>query len=254
MKATRRTVLKLIAGTAAALSMRPTALAEENTTSNNWPRDETKPYSEFHWSNRFSTAGFFAVSESPRKVFNFNLGWRFIKADIPGAQAPDFSDENWEAASLPHGLEILPENASGGSNYQGPAWYRKQFTVSASLDIRTFLYFEAVMGKCIVWVNGTKVAEHFGGYLPFAADVTAVLRHDSSPNVVAVRADNSDDQTYPPGKPQHDLDFTYMGGIYRDAFLIQTGSVYVTFPEISSTVAGGGVLVGIKDITGKDAI
>ena len=253
MKATRRTALKLIAGTAAALSMRPTALAEENTTSSNWPRDETKPYSEFHWSKRFSTAGFFAVSESPRKVFNFNLGWRFIKADIPGAQAPDFSDENWEAASLPHGLEILPENASGGSNYQGPAWYRKQFTVSASSDIRTFLYFEAVMGKCIVWVNGTKVAEHFGGYLPFAADVTAVLRHDNSPNVVAVRADNSDDPTYPPGKPQHDLDFTYMGGIYRDAFLIQAGSVYVTFPEISSTVAGGGVLVGIKDITGKDA-
>ena len=39
-----------------------------------------------------------------------------------------FNDATWERANLPHGLEILPENASGGRNYQGPAWYRKRFS------------------------------------------------------------------------------------------------------------------------------
>ncbi len=53
------------------------------------------------------------------------------------------------------------------------------------------------MGKCTVWVNGKKVAEHFGGYLPFAVDITADVAAGSD-NVVAVRADNSDDPTYPP--------------------------------------------------------
>ncbi len=110
------------------------------------------------------------------------------------------------------------------------------------------LYFEAVMGKTTVWVNGKQVAEHFGGYLPFAADITDVV-NTGGENVVAVRTDNSDDPTYPPGKPQHELDFTYMGGIYRDVYLIQTGGVRVTFPELSTTVAGGGVFVALKNLS-----
>jgi beta-galactosidase len=205
----------------------------------------------------FSTAGFFAVPGSPRQVYNFNPAWRFLKADAPGAEAPGaeapgFDDSSWETANLPHGLEILGENASGMRNYQGPAWYRKHFRVPPLAGNRLTLYFEAVMGKCTVWFNGKKVAEHFGGYLPFAVDITDGLAANAD-NVVAVKADNSDDPTYPPGKPQKDLDFTYMGGIYRDVFLIQTGGVRVTFPELSATVAGGGVFVAVKDLSGADA-
>ena len=203
---------------------------------------------------RFSTAGFFAVPNSPRAVLNFNPGWRFLKADAAGAEEPDFDDSAWEAANLPHSLETLGENASGCRNYQGPAWYRKRFqAVAPPAGGKVFLYFEAVMGKCAVWVNGRKVAEHFGGYLPFAADITPHLQAGGRHNVVAVRADNSDDPTYPPGKPQNDLDFTYLGGIYRDAYLIFTPSVHVTLPELSKTAAGGGVFVGVKDVNGNNA-
>jgi len=109
------------------------------------------------------------------------------------------------------------------------------------------------MGKAAVWVNGQKVAEHFGGYLPFAAEVSGLLRANGVDNLIAVRADNSDDPTYPPGKPQGDLDFTYLGGIYRNAYLIRTEGVHVTLPELSPTTAGGGVLVGTKDLEGEDA-
>jgi len=202
----------------------------------------------------FSTAGFFVVPAGPRTVLNFNPGWRFLKADAAGAEKPEFDDSTWEAANLPHGLETLGDNESGCRNYQGVAWYRKQFPEAVpAADGRFFLYFEAVMGKCAVWVNGQKVAEHFGGYLPFAADVTGALRTDGQQNVVAVRADNSDDPDYPPGKPQGDLDFTYLGGIYRDVFLIRTGTLHVTLTELSAATAGGGVFVGVKDVSGNDA-
>lgn len=197
----------------------------------------------------FSTAGFFAVPGSERRVASLNPGWRFLKKDAAGAENPEFDDSHWEAANLPHGLEILGENASGCRNYQGPAWYRKQFEAPlGDKGEKVFLYFEGVMGKCAVWVNGTKVAEHFGGYLPFAAEVRALLRGGGKPNVLAVRADNSDDPTYPPGKPQNSLDFAYLGGIYRDVYLIHTGPVFVTLPELSKTIAGGGVFVGTKDV------
>jgi len=205
---------------------------------------------------QFSAAGFFAVSNSPRTVLNFNPGWRFLKADAVGAEKVDYDDSGWEAANLPHSLEILGENASGCRNYQGPAWYRKKFSIWHSEDGigkggRCIVYFEGVMGKCKVWVNGKPVAEHFGGYLPIAADITdCVLEKD---NVIAVRADNSDDPTYPPGKPQNNLDFTYLGGVYRDVYLIRTSETFVTLPELSTTVAGGGVFVGVKDINGNSA-
>lgn len=203
----------------------------------------------------FSTAGFYPAPDGSRKVVNFNPGWRFRKSDETGAEKIDFDDAHWESANLPHGLEILPENASGNRNYQGPAWYRKRIAYQSDPASRTFLYLEAAMGTCSVWVNEQKVAEHFGGYLPIAADVTDALHLGrDGKHVFAVRVDNSDDPTYPPGKPQHDLDYAYLGGIYRDAFLIHTGPVHITFPEISRRVAGGGVFVAVKQIQGTDAL
>ncbi|MDF7822621.1 glycoside hydrolase family 2 TIM barrel-domain containing protein [Pontiellaceae bacterium B12227] len=201
---------------------------------------------------RFSTAGFYAVEGSPRTVASFNPGWRFYKGDVKGAHEVDFDDSSWEAANLPHGLEIMQENASGGRNYQGKAWYRKQFDIrKRSKHGKVYLYFEAVMGEAQVWVNGQHVGEHFGGYLPFAIDVTDVVK--ATGNVVAVMANNADSKLYPPGQPQSRLDFSYHGGIYRDTYLIQTGPVHATLRELSKTVAGGGVFPATLDVNGNDA-
>lgn len=195
-------------------------------------------------AGRFSTMGFFAIEDSPRTVENFNFGWRFYKGSVENGQAVDFDDSQWEAATVPHGLEILPENASGCRNYQGEAWYRKQFSIDrAKGDEKLFIYFEAVMGKSKVWVNGELVSEFYGGYLPFAADITDVVRYDGEPNIVAVLANNSDDENYPPGKAQANLDFSYLGGIYRDVYLMTSSPLHVTMPQLSERVAGGGVFV-----------
>ncbi|SDS23768.1 beta-galactosidase [Paenibacillaceae bacterium GAS479] len=203
-------------------------------------RDETKV-------PQYSTAGFYGIEGSPRQVFSFNPGWRFRKGDAVGAQNESFDDSDWEAAALPHGLEILGENASGMRNYQGVAWYRKRFNLPESMkDKRVVVYFEAVMGIADVWINGQSVAQHLGGYLPFAADITELVRQDGN-NIIAVRADNSNDPLYPPGKPQEYLDFTYLGGIYRDVYLIETESLHVTHDLLSGTVAGGGVFVAVQD-------
>ncbi|CAA7072297.1 Beta-galactosidase (EC [Lentimonas sp. CC11] len=204
-------------------------------------------------TTKFSTAGFYSVEGSPRTVASFNPGWRFYKGDVAGAEAIDFDDSQWQAANLPHGLEVLGENASGGRNYQGIAWYRKSFSAKPTMaGGRTFLYFEAVMGEAQIWVNGQHLAEHFGGYLPIAIDVTDALNADGK-NVVAVMANNANSKTYPPGQPQDRLDFTYMGGIYRDSYLIQAGPVHVSLTELSETVAGGGIFAATLDVNGNDA-
>jgi beta-galactosidase len=200
----------------------------------------------------FSVAGFYPLEKSPRKVYNFNPGWRFYKGDVKNAEKPELDDSSWERASLPHGLEILGENASGMRNYQGKAWYRKTFrTPSPKRAGKSFIYFEAVMGKAKVWVNGKLMAEHFGGYLPFAVELDN--KDLLANNVIAVLADNSDDDSYPPGKPQDNLDFTYLGGIYRDVYFIETNPIHITLPELSKTIAGGGVFVAVKDAENSSA-
>lgn len=201
----------------------------------------------------FSTAGFYELANSGRKVYNMNPAWRFLKGDAPDAWQTGFDDSGWERVSLPHGLEYLPAEASGCVNYQGKAWYRKHFTLESQLKgKRLFLYFEAIMGKSKVWVNGQLADEHFGGYLPVVIDATEWLKPGQS-NVIAVCTDNSNDPLYPPGKPQETLDFTYFGGIYRDCFLIVHHPVYITDPNSENEVAGGGLFVSFDQVSGKNA-
>ena len=97
-------------------------------------------------------------------------------------------------------------------------------------------------------MNGKLLTEHFGGYLPVIADVTDVLDWNGG-NVIAVWADNSDDPSYPPGKAQDVLDYTYFGGIYRDCWLIAHNNVFITDPNYENEVAGGGLFVAFGKVS-----
>lgn len=199
----------------------------------------------------YSTAGFFGLSGTGRYVYSMNPAWRFHKGPVPERQAAaqDFDDSSWEVVSLPDGLEYLPAEASGCVNYQGEAWYRKHFSLPDSLaGKKLFLHFEAIMGKSEVWVNGTLVTQHYGGFLPVISDITQYVRF-SGDNVIAVLADNSDDPSYPPGKPQEILDYSYFGGIYRDCWLVAHNDVYITDPNFENETAGGGLFVSYDKVS-----
>lgn len=204
------------------------------------------------WAARqpeFSTAGFFRLDNSGREVYSMNPAWRFHKGAVESAETKEFNDKDWTVVSLPDGIEYLPTEASGCINYQGEVWYRKHFMPDAALKgKKLFLHFEAIMGKSKVFVNGKLLTEHFGGYLPVIADVTDVLDWNGD-NVIAVWADNSDDPSYPPGKAQDVLDYTYFGGIYRDCWLIAHNNVFITDPNYENEVAGGGLFVAFGKVS-----
>lgn len=207
----------------------------------------------FAYEPEFSTAGFFSLEGTGRKVFSMNPAWRFHKGAAQGAEAKDYDDNNWQVVSLPNGIEYLPTEASGCINYQGEVWYRKHFTLDSKLKgKKLFLHFEAIMGKSKIYVNGKLLKEHFGGYLPAIVDMTEALEQGKD-NVIAVWADNSDDPDYAPGKPQNMLDFSYFGGIYRDCWLIVHNEVFITDPNYENMQAGGGLFVATDNISEKNA-
>lgn len=207
----------------------------------------------FAYQPEYSTAGFFELPHTGRTVYSMNPAWRMYKGSLKGAEQPGFNDKEWNLVSLPDGIEYVPTEASGCVNYQGEVWYRKHFTPEASWKGKQlFLHFEAIMGKSKVWINGTLVNEHFGGFLPVIANITEYIKYGED-NVIAVWADNSNDPSYPPGKPQDQLDFTYCGGIYRDCWMIVHNNVFITDPNYENETAGGGLFVSFGQISKKSA-
>ena len=201
----------------------------------------------------YSTAGFFELPNTGRTVYSMNPAWRMYKGHLEGAEQPNFNDKEWNLVSLPDGIEYVPSEASGCVNYQGEVWYRKHFTPEETWKGKQlFLHFEAIMGKAKVWINGTLVNEHYGGFLPVIANVTEYINYKED-NVIAIWADNSNDPSYPPGKPQDMLDFTYSGGIYRDCWMIVHNNVFITDPNYENETAGGGLFVSFGHISQSQA-
>lgn len=201
-----------------------------------------------------SIAGFFPLEGSGRTVYNFNPGWRFHKGDVKGAEVVGFDDSSWQLVSTPHTVELMPAEGSGCRNYQGIAWYRKQFVVPAEMKGKDVtIHFEAAMGKQVVYLNGKQVLEHIGGYLPFNVNLTDLGVQAGDKCLLAVMVDNSDDKNYPPGKRQYTLDFTYHGGIYRDVWMIAKSFVGITDAIEEDKIAGGGVFVHFDKISEKSA-
>lgn len=202
---------------------------------------------------QFSTAGFYATTESPRKVYSMNPGWRMHKGAVDSAWLNGFDDSKWQEVSLPNGIEYLPVEASGCINYQGEVWYRKHFVAPDSLSNKQLmLYFEAIMGQSEVWINGTSVAKHYGGFLPVAAEISKLIEFGKE-NIICVKADNSNNPLYPPGKEQEMLDFCYFGGIYRDCWLVAHNNIYITDPNLENQVSGGGLFVSFDKVSTDSA-
>ena len=205
-------------------------------------------------ANNLSVAGFHPLQNSGREVYNFNNGWRFIKGDIKDAEKINFDDKNAEVVAAPHTVQLMPVEASGNRNYQGIAWYRKKFVVPVnSTGKQAIIHFEAIMGKQQFYLNGKLIKENFNGYLPVNINLTDNGMHAGDTCLIAVKADNSDDKSYPPGKPQYSLDFAYHGGMYRDVWLILKNLTAVTDANEVNKIAGGGIFIHYDNISNQHA-
>jgi beta-galactosidase len=215
-----------------------------------------------------------------RVVLQANQNWRFFRGAPPtGRRDPvsksaaknpwdsDYDDSLWELVTLPHTVRTEPLMASGCTNYQGEAWYRRRFTLPEELAGRDLLFeFEAAMQRADAWLDGEPLGFAEGGFLPVAFDLSGKIAPERE-HTIAVRVDNSNMADVPPGKPQGALDFSYFGGLYRDAHLYAagklrfsnavhegkpaSGGLYVTYPKVNAEEAVVRAKVHILNHTGK---
>ena len=85
-------------------------------------------------------------------------------------------------------------------DHVGDAWYQTDVRVPARwAGERIVLRFDSATHRAVVWVNGTQVAEHEGGYTPFEADVTDVVELGAENRITVVVNNVLTWQSIPPG-------------------------------------------------------
>ena len=121
-------------------------------------------------------------------------------------------------------------------DYAGVAWYARTVTVPADWKgRRAWLCFGAVDWAAKVWVNGTFVGEHVGGYTPFAFDIADLAAPGQAAHIV-VRADDPNSPEQPFGK-QTPRWYTHTGGIWQTVHLEARGDAWLDRMQLTTSLA-----------------
>ncbi len=180
------------------------------------------------------------VAAQAREKININLGWKFIREAIEGAQAPEYNDAKWQTVDLPHDAAVHHEFQKKGDGASsrvgflplGRGWYRRHIAYDKAWQgKRVIIEFEGVYRDARVYVNGVDCGgRNPNGYLDFEYDITDMLRDGD--NVVAVSYDN----TYMVSSRWYNGE-----GINRDVWLhvvdpvhVARYGTYITTPKISA--------------------
>jgi beta-galactosidase/beta-glucuronidase len=124
-------------------------------------------------------------------------------------------------------VPFAPETRASGVAAEGffaACWYRRRFDRPPLPDgERLLLHFGAVDYHARVWLNGTEVAVHEGGYTPFAVDVTSALQPGEQELVVRAE-DDPHDLAKPRGKQDwlaepHSIWYPRTSGIWQTVWL-----------------------------------
>jgi beta-galactosidase len=164
-----------------------------------------------------------------RRIVSFNEGWLFGAASAD-SERPGFDDSTLATVTLPHTVSSLSWQEWDPAAWERVWVYRRHFDAPPGHHgSRVFLDFAAAMTKATVTLNGTTVADHLGGYLPFSVELTGLLRPEG--NLVAVRLDSTFNLNVPPDRPAPErtisVDYWQPGGIYRDVRLRVVPQVFL---------------------------
>ncbi len=102
--------------------------------------------------------------------------------------------------------------------YDGPVYFRRTFTAPPrGLGERVHLAFDAVNYHATIWLDGTRIGEHEGGFTPFAIDITD--RITGGEQAITVCADS---RHHAEAVPTDYTDWQNYGGITRSIWLAVT--------------------------------
>lgn len=120
-------------------------------------------------------------------------------------------DSKWDKIQVPG----EPAMQGYAIEHDKPFTYRKSFIVPADyVGKHTILRFDGVYSYARLFVNGTFVREHHGGFTRWETDITSFVRPGKKNEIRLEVTDRLDDISYASGYAHHPI-----GGILRDVTL-----------------------------------
>jgi Glycosyl hydrolases family 2, sugar binding domain/Glycosyl hydrolases family 2/Glycosyl hydrolases family 2, TIM barrel domain len=181
-----------------------------------------------------------------KQWINLNGPWSYAIVDASAPRPVSFD----KRIVVPFPVE---SQLSGAGEWVAPSqrlWYRRTFaTPQISPGQNVMLNFGAVDWEAEVYVNGTPLGIHKGGYDPFTFDITTALKPGAPEQelVVAVR-DPTDEGQQPRGKQvrrPRSIFYTAVTGIWQTVWLETVPVFHVAGLRIDPNLDGGSVTVSV---------
>ncbi len=174
-----------------------------------------------------------------RKIININRKWSFRKGvDYAPAGVP----ADWDFVNIPHSWNAIDGQDGGNDYFRGFACYYKELDREEipSAD-KYFLEINGANASADVYMNGTKLAHHDGGYSTWRVDITEEY---AKGNQLAIVVENTVNEVVYP----QTADFTFYGGIYRNVNIIAVNNSHFDLEYYGAP----GIMV-TPEICGSDA-
>ncbi|MFN2546961.1 MAG: sugar-binding domain-containing protein [Myxococcales bacterium] len=151
-------------------------------------------------------------------------------------------------------VPFAPETKRGGVGETGffrACWYRRRFRAPAHPDgARVLIHFGAVDHLARVWINGARVVKHEGGYTPFSADITDLLRGGHE-EVVVQAADDPADLAKPRGKQDwqrdpHSIWYPRCTGIWQTVWIEVVPATRLTAVRWTSSLSRWEIALDVR--------
>lgn len=160
---------------------------------------------------------------------NLNGLWQY-------ALLPKSNDENIPASFqgnilVPFAVESALSGVGKTVGKDSILWYQRTINVPAKRSAKkVLLHFGAVDWRSDIYVNGTKVATHEGGYDPFTVDITSVLKKGTAQQLAVRVWDPTDEGPQPRGKQVKSPEgiwYTAVTGIWQTVWLEVVPQTYI---------------------------
>lgn len=137
------------------------------------------------------------------------------------------STSGWSAITVPYAWNATDNSAAGFAG--GIGWYRKDFRLPAGGG-SWIVRFESVNYRARVWINGHRLGEHTGTFLPFELDLPARYLKPGGVNRLVARVDShhADDSMPPAGTSAKGTPaggWWNYGGLLREVYLRRVNRV-----------------------------
>ncbi|MGA2012935.1 MAG: glycoside hydrolase family 2 TIM barrel-domain containing protein [Solirubrobacteraceae bacterium] len=160
-------------------------------------------------------------------IYDLNQDWLFGGVYVGGSEAPGYPETGFTEVTLPHTVTPLSWGDWDHTTWEEVWVYRRHIGQPAGAVGRVFVDFDGVMTTATVYLGGTQIARHQGGYLPWSVELTPDLA--AGDNVLAVVVDATWQDVPPDGAAggAGAVDYFQPGGIYRDVTLRVVPDVFI---------------------------